>query len=166
MSKQIIEDELSRTREFRTERQKRIQVLKQLGAPQTIIQIEEKIAKMTYTEYQVFCEEEEKQEELRKAEFRKSNPPNESIAKLIYEKFDLWFGKYKDDSAKLELELGTGHYFYEPWYWGDRAPGGVEEDFYVQILNEDDWWSENYAPVFEVCRQQIRNRLKELDSNA
>lgn len=163
MSNKIIEDELSRTREFRTQRQKRIQVLKQLGAPQIIIDSEEKIAKMTYTEYEVFCEEEEKKEEIKKAEFRKENPPNESIAKLIYEKFDLWFDKYKNDSQKLELELGTGHYFYEPWYWGDRAPG-AEEIFYVQILSEDDWWCENYAPVFEVCRQQIRNRLKELEN--
>ena len=164
MNQTIINDELSRTREFRKQRQKRIQVLKQLGAPQIIIDSEEKIAKMTYTEYQHFCEQEEKQEEIRKAEFRKANPPNESVAKLIYEKFDLWFDKYKNDSQKLELELGTGHYFYEPWYWGDRAPGGAEEMFYVQILSEDDWWCENYAPVFEVCRQQIRNRLKELEN--
>jgi hypothetical protein len=159
----IIEDELSRTREFRQTRQKRIEVLKSLGAPKELIEIEERISKMTFSEWQALCEEDAKAEELKKKEYRKNNPPSASVANLIWEKFDLWFDKYKDDREILELELDTGHYFYEPWYWDERAPG-AEEEFYKHILSEDDWWSENYLPVFEVCNQKIRNRLNSLDA--
>lgn len=119
----------------------------------------EKIINMTCDKYLAHREEERKQENIRKAEVRKERPALEANAKLIYEKFDMWFSKYENDSEVLSMELATGHYFYEPWYWGEIAPGS-EKEFYVHMFNQTDWWCQNYVPVFEVCRQQIRNKLK------
>jgi len=159
--KEVIEDELTRTRQHRESREQRLEAMRKLGLPKVILETEELIANMTYTEFQIFQKEQKALELEEKREYCKNNPPKEEIANLIWTKFDLWFDKYKNNSKMLNNELCTGHYFLEPWFYGSMPPG-AEKEFYDHVLSDKDYWAENYAPVFEICNNKIRDRLKEL----
>jgi len=159
--KEIIEDELTRTRRHRESRKQRLEAMRKLGLPKVILDTEELIAKMTYTEFELYKKEQAELELQEKKEYCKNNPPKEEIANLIWNKFELWFNKYKNNAKVLYNELSTEHYFVEPWFYGSMPPG-AEQEFYQQVLTDKDYWAENYAPVFEICKTRIRDRLKEL----
>jgi len=154
----IIENEFSLTREHRKYRQERVKVLKELNAPLVLIEHEEKLAKMTHSQYVNYCKKEDEKEEKEKAEYRKNNPIDEEIAKLILQRFDLWLEIHKNNVDMLKLELVTGSCFQDPWFFGDSVPG-ADDRFYKPVLNDDDYWSENYSPIFHSCKHQIEDRL-------
>lgn len=161
---ETVEDELSRTRKHRQFRQERIKRMIELKVPDVILNHEKFLESLTYSEYQTYLREQKKQDELEKYEYRKNNPPKEDVAKLIWEKFELWFEKYKNNIEVLSNELNTGHCFYEPWFWGS-IPHGAEKEFYEHILTEDDYFSENYLPVFQVCSNKIKDRIAILEKD-
>jgi len=159
------EYEIIRTKKHRDYHMERAENLKQCHCPPVLIEHELFMASMTYSEARTWRR---RVEEAMKAEhkvecekYHKANPMKEEYVNLIYDRFEAWFEKYKNDSLKLESELGTGHYFHEPWFWGKIAPG-AEEEFYEEIFTEEDWNHEMYAPIFAVCHNVIRERLKEL----
>lgn len=101
-------------------------------------------------------------EDMKKGqEFVRNNPPKEDIVNLIYEKFDKWYEKYKDDYYSL---YDFEHKFEDAWYWGGIAPGS-EPEFYEVLLSEYNnaqiHW-DPYYPIFAVCRSKVLNRLKEI----
>lgn len=158
---QVLEDEITRTKDWKKERMWRVERLKELDAPHWIIEHELMVANMTYSESRAYfakCKEEEK---AFAEEYRRNNPMKEEYVNLIYERFDAWFEKYKDNRDKLEDELYTGHHFYEPWFWGS-IPEGAEKEFYEHIFTSEDYDHKMYSPVFEVCDNIIRKRLDEL----
>lgn len=83
---EIIEDAISRNREFQKERHARVNRLKELKAPQVLIDHEEFIAKMTLAEYLLYLKEKEKEYEKQKSEYIKNNPIQQSIVDEIYKR--------------------------------------------------------------------------------
>jgi len=82
--KEIIEDTITRNRKFQKERNFRVKRLKELRAPQDIIEEEEMIAQMTIAEYAIYLEEQEKKFAARKSEYAKNNPVQKHIIDEIY----------------------------------------------------------------------------------
>jgi len=158
---EVLEDEITRTKEWQKSRKKRVKKFKELGAPEIIVQNEEFLASMTYSEATTYFVQRRIEAEEESKKYREETPIKEEYVNLIYERFDMWFETYKNNEDKLDDELHTGHNFFEPWYWGNLPPG-AEKRFYKHILTEDDWHHKNYFPVFEVCNNIIRERFIEL----
>lgn len=161
------EYEIIRTKKHRDFHMARAENLKQsTNCPSVLIEHELFMASMTYSEARAWrrrVEKELKAEHKVECEkYQKANPMKEEYVNLIYDRFDAWFAKYKNDSFKLEDELATHHHFHEPWFWGKIAPGGAEEEFYEKIFTGEDWNHGMYAPIFAVCHNVIRERLEEL----
>jgi len=157
---EIVSDELIKTIEWRKEMQKRIKRLRDLEGPQEIIEHYEFLSSMTYSEKERFLAKEQEESDRYYASIRQK--PDEKVAKLIWEKFDLWLEKYKNNLDVLEEEYVTGHYFRDAWFWGDIAVH-AEKPFYEHILNEIDSRTERYSGVFKVCYDRIYEILKEHD---
>ena len=60
--KEIVEDTISRNKKFQEEMQKRVKRLKELNAPQTIIDYEEMISQMTLVEYEIHLKEQQQEQ--------------------------------------------------------------------------------------------------------
>jgi len=93
---EIIEDTISRNKKFQEERTRRLKRMRELKAPDIIIQTEEMISKMTIAEYKIFCEQAEEEEKKVKAEYAKNNPIQKHIVDEIY-----------DRESKLEYDYFT-----------------------------------------------------------
>ena len=63
MKSEIIEDTISRNKKFQEERQARLKRLKELKAPDIMIETEEMISKMTLAEYEIYCRDCEEEED-------------------------------------------------------------------------------------------------------
>ena len=156
---EVLEDEITRTKEWKELRMSRVKRLKELNAPDVIIETELFFANMTYSEAMAYSAKSKEEAEAESKKYREDNPMKEEYVNLIYELFDAWFEKYKNNKDKLEDELHTGHNFFEPWFWGNLPPG-AEKKFYKHIFTEEDWEHKIYFPVFEVCNAQIKERLE------
>ena len=86
--KEIIEDTISRNKEFQKKQLEKIEKMKQFGAPPIILEREEKIAKMTLAEYYVFLEEEKKQWKEIVSDYAKDNPIQKQIVDEIYSRLE------------------------------------------------------------------------------
>lgn len=82
--KEIIEDTITRNREFQKQRNLRVQRLKELRAPQSVIEQEEMIAQMTVAEYEIYAGKEQQEHEAKKSEYAKNNPIQKHIVDEIY----------------------------------------------------------------------------------
>jgi len=82
--REIIEDTISRNKEFQEDRKARLKRMKELNAPQIIIDTEEKISKMTVAEFKIFCEQADEEGKKHRAEYAKNNPIQRSIVDEIY----------------------------------------------------------------------------------
>ena len=80
----IVEDTLSRNREFQAEHRNRMEYFKALGAPIVLIDYEEMLSKMTVAEYKVYLQEEEDEIKQIKLEYAKNHPIQKSIVDEIY----------------------------------------------------------------------------------
>lgn len=158
---EIIEDELTRQREWKANLQERHDRLVELNAPQVLIdEIAELLTKtLAEANYETKLEN-EKFNEL-KLQYKKDNPADPEVVESIYKHFDLFMEDYKDDSEVLYEELSTEHRFYEGWFWGDIAPF-TNSKYYDRKLSEDDERFGRYDAVFGLCNIKIRNRLRKL----
>ena len=158
---EIIEDELTRQREWKANLQERHDRLVELNAPQIVIDdIKELLSKsLAEVNYEAKIES-EKFNEL-KQKYRKDNPPNPEVVESIYKHFDLFIDDYKDDIEVLYDELSTEHRFYEGWFWGEIAPYSSPK-YYDRTLSKDDETFGRYDAVFALCNERIKQRLKEL----
>ena len=101
MSK-VIEDELTRTREFREECLKQAEGLKRLGAPQILIDEEIRKSKLTRIEYENEVKAERAAANARIKEFQKNNPMRESVVKGIFK----WFDENMHTCTWTDLHMG------------------------------------------------------------
>ena len=82
--KEIIEDTISRNKAFQANRQMRVNRLKELKAPADLIQHEEMISKMTLVEYEIYCNDLDKEDKRIMAEYANNNPIQKHIVDEIY----------------------------------------------------------------------------------
>ena len=155
----VLEDEITRAKEWKKHRLRRLERMKELNAPDVLIEKELFWANMTYSEAMAYSAKCKEEAEIASKKYCEINPMKEEYVNLIYERFDAWFEKYRDNADKLEDELHTGHNFFEPWFWGSIPPG-AEKEFYEHIFTQEDWEHKAYLPVFEVCNSQIKKRLE------
>ena len=83
--------------EFQEGRIKRLNRLKELNAPDIIIQNEEMISKMTLSEYEIYLQNLEEEDKIIKSEYAKKYPIQKSIVDEIYSR---------------ESELEYDHFLY------------------------------------------------------
>jgi hypothetical protein len=83
---EIIEDTISRNKKFQEERTRRLKRMRELKAPDIIIQTEEMISKMTIAEYKIFCQQAEEEDKKVKVEYAKNNPIQKHIVDEIYDR--------------------------------------------------------------------------------
>jgi hypothetical protein len=83
---EIIEDTISRNKKFQEERTRRLKRMRELNAPDTIIQTEEMISKMTIAEYNIFCQQADEEDKKVKVEYAKNNPIQKHIVDEIYDR--------------------------------------------------------------------------------
>jgi len=134
---------------------------KRLNAPEILIEDSEEKSNYTFEQWlsdKISSERiaEEEYQQL-KSEFVIS----EEQAKLIFQKFDLWFDRYKDNEVILD-----NYYlrFFEPWLWGNINLF-ADPEFYEKIFDEKYLEVAWKHPVFAACQAQVNNRLKELEQD-
>jgi len=160
---EVLEDEITRNKEWNERRMARVERMKALNMPDVLIENELFWANMTYSEAMIYSAKCKEKAEAESKKYCEDNPMKEEYVNLIYKRFDMWFEKYRDNADKLEDELHTGHNFFEPWFWGSIPPG-AEKEFYENIFTQKDWENKMYLPVFEVCENQIKKRLSILET--
>lgn len=95
MTREIISDTITRDREFQKQQRERVKRLKELRAPQHIIDVEEHVAKMTVAEYEIYCREQDKIRQQEINDYAAQNPIREEIVNEIYRRveameYDQW----------------------------------------------------------------------------
>ena len=137
---EIIEDTISRNKKFKEERQARLKRLKELKAPDIMIETEEMISKMTLAEYEIYCRNCEEEGKKIKAEYAKNNPIQKSIVDEIYLR-----------ESKLEYD-----YFM---YSSDvHLIAAIDP---LSFMCNEDYENDLYKPFLEHTKQLYRNRFKQ-----
>ena len=137
---EIIEDTVSRNKKFKEERQARVKRLKELKAPDIIIETEEMISKMTLAEYKIYCRDCEKEDKKIKAEYGKNNPIQKSIVDEIYNresKLDYDYFRYTSD-VHLIMAIDP-----------------------LSFMSNEDYENDLYRTFLEHAKQLYRDRFKE-----
>lgn len=137
---EIIEDTISRNKKFQEERRLRVKRLKELKAPDIIIETEEMISKMTLVEYEIYCRECEEEDKKIKAEYAKNNPIQKSIVDEIYNRessleYDYW--KYSSDNHLINA--------IDP----------------LSFMSADDYENDLYRTFLEHAKELYRDRFKQ-----
>lgn len=136
---EIIEDTISRNKKFQEERRRRVQRLKELKAPDIIIETEEMISKMTLAEYKIYCQQLETEDKQIKSEYAKNNAIQKSIVDEIY-----------DRESKLEYD-----YF--------RYSSNVHLIMAIDplsFMSQDDYDNDLYRTFLEHAKELYRERFK------
>jgi hypothetical protein len=139
MSK-IVEDTVSRNKKFQEDRRQRVQRLKELKAPDIVIETEEMISKMTLAEYAIYCQQLEEEDKKIKSEYAKNNPIQKSIVDEIYSresKLEYDYFRYSSD-AHLIMALDP-----------------------LSIMSQEDYDNDLYRTFLEHAKQLYRDRFKE-----
>lgn len=166
----IIEDEIVRTKNWRSNISKRIKQLQNIRAPQECIEYEQDRYKESLTmNYSEYLKKEEKEQSIahqeysiRKQEYLKTHSPKQEVTDLILDKFDKWFEKYKDSEEHMS---DFGHRFEDPWFWGKIVPfGGNDTEFYDHILTPEEQEYGLYEQVFYFCESVIEGHIKNSQS--
>lgn len=137
---EIIEDTISRNKKFQEERQARVKRLKELKAPDIIIENEEMISKMTLAEYKIYCKECEEEDKKIKAEYVKNNPIQKSIVDEIYNR---------------ESKLDYDYFRYSSDYHLIMAIDPLS------FMSNEDYETGLYRTFLEHAKQLYRDRFKE-----
>ena len=140
MKSEIIEDTISRNKKFQEERQARLKRLKELKAPDIMIETEEMISKMTLAEYEIYCRDCEEEDKKIKAEYAKNNPIQKSIVDEIYLR-----------ESKLE-------YDYFMYSFDVHLIAAID---LLSFMSNEDYENDLYGPFLEHTKQLYRNRFKE-----
>lgn len=139
--REIIEDTISRNREFQKQRQRRVASLKAIDAPEVIIRNEEMIAKMTLAEYKVYCNELQEERKKEITEYARKNPIQKSIVDEIY---------------RRESELP---YEYMAYYSQTTFVSRVDP---LQFMSTQDFMHDLYATFIDHALEIYRNRYANL----
>jgi hypothetical protein len=137
---EILEDTISRNKKFQEERKLKLQHLKELKAPDAIIETEEMISKMTLAEYEIYCQQAEEEDKKIKLEYAKNNPIQKSIVDEIYAR-----------ESKLEYD-----YFK---YSSDRHLMAAIDP--LSFMSKDDYENDLYRTFLEHAKELYRDRFKE-----
>ena len=137
---EIIEDTISRNRKFQEERRRRVERLKELKAPDFIIETEEMISKMTLAEYEIYCQDLEKEETQIKLDYAKNNPIQKSIVDEIYAR-----------ESKLEYD-----------YWAYSSDVHLMMAINpLSFMSKDDYDNDLYRTFLEHAKELYRERFKQ-----
>jgi hypothetical protein len=137
---EIIEDTISRNKKFQEERRLRLTRLKELKAPDIIIETEEMISKMTLAEYEIYCQQIEEEDKKIKLEYAKNNLIQKSIIDEIYNR-----------ESKLEYD-----YFV---YSSDvHLIMAIDP---LSFMSKDDYENDLYYTFLEHAKELYRDRFKE-----
>ena len=136
----IVEDTISRNRKFQEDRRQRVQRLKELKAPDIIIETEEMISKMNLVEYKIYCQQLEEEDKKIKSEYAKNNPIQKSIVDEIYNR---------------ERELGYDYFTYSSnVHWAMALDP-------MSFMSEEDYDNDLYRTFLEHAKKLYRDRFKE-----
>jgi hypothetical protein len=129
----------------KAERLKRIEKLKDLGAPPELIQHEKFLSTLSYKEYFDHVEEQNNKEKQDRLDYAKNNKLNETVVENIIN----WF-KENGDSIPLHV--------FESQVLTDNAINPLGP--YIG-MSEDDYYYDLYTPlVQEQINQLIKNRTQ------
>jgi hypothetical protein len=137
---EIIEDTISKNKKFQEERLLRLKRLKELKAPDTLIETEEMISKMTLAEYEIYCQQIEKEDKKIKLEYAKNNPIQKSIIDEIYNRESKLEYDYFVYSSDLHLIMAI-----DP----------------LSFISKDDYENDLYYTFLEHAKELYRDRFKE-----
>ena len=137
---EIIEDTISRNRKFQEERRLRVQRLKELQAPDILIELEEMISTMTLAEYEIYCQELDAEDKKIKLEYSKNNPIQKSIIDEIYNR---------------ESKLGYDYFMYLSDVHLIKAIDPL------RFMSKDDYENDLYRTFLEHAKELYRDRFKE-----
>jgi len=136
----IVEDTISRNRKFQEERRQRVQRLKELKAPDIIIETEEMISKMTLAEFEIYCQQLEEEDNKIKSEYAKDNPIQKSIVDEIY-------------SRESKLEYDYFRYSSDVHLIMALDP--------LSFMSQEDYDNDLYRTFLEHAKKLYRDRFKE-----
>lgn len=137
---EILEDTVSRNKKFQEERLQRVQRLKELKAPDIIIETEEMISKMTLAEYKIYCQQLEEEDKKIKLEYAKNNPIQQSIVDEIY-------------SRESKLEYDYFRYSSDVHLITALDP--------LSFMSHEDYDNDLYRTFLEHAKKLYRDRFKE-----
>jgi hypothetical protein len=137
---EIIEDTISRNKKFQEERRLRLTRLKELKAPDIIIETEEMISKMTLAEYEIYCQQIEEEDKKIKLEYAKNNLIQKSIIDEIYNR-----------ESKLE-------YDYFVYSSDGHLIMAIDP---LSFMSKDDYENDLYSTFLEHAKELYRDRFKE-----
>jgi hypothetical protein len=136
---EIVEDTIIRNKKFQEERRLRLNRLKELKAPDIIIETEEMISKMTLVEYKIYCQQLEEEDRKIKSEYAKNNPIQKSIVDEIYNR---------------ERELGYDYFTYSSnVHWAMAIDP-------LSFMSEEDYENDLYRTFLEHAKELYRDRFK------
>ena len=138
--KEIIEDTVSRDKEFQESRRQRAKIMRESGAPDVLVEYEEMASKMTVAEYQIFCKKLEEQQKQENLEHAKNNTIQQSIVDEIYRR-------------ESELE-------YEPLLYSSGVCLVTAIDP-LGFMSEDDYYHDLYRAFLDHAKEIYRERFKE-----
>jgi hypothetical protein len=137
--REIIEDTISRNKKFQEERRQRVQRLKELKAPDILIETEEMISKMTLVEYEIYCRQLEEEDKKFKSEYTKNNPIQKTIVDEIYSR-----------ESKLEYE-------YFMYVSNLNFIKAIDP---LSFMSEEDYDNELYITFLDHAQSLYRDRFK------
>ncbi len=137
---EIIEDTISRNKKFQEQRMLRVKRLKELKAPDIIIETEEMISKMTIAEYEIYCQQLEEEDKKIKAEYAKNNPIQKHIVDEIYDRESRLPYNYFTYSSNVHLMMAIGP---------------------LSFMSDDDYENDLYITFLEHAKELYRERFKE-----
>jgi len=137
---EIIEDTISRNKKFQEERRLRLTRLKELKAPDIIIETEEMISKMTLAEYEIYCQQIEELDKKIKLEYAKNTPIQKFIIDEIYNRESKLEYDYFVYSSDLHLIMAI-----DP----------------LSFMSKDDYENDLYYTFLEHAKELYRDRFKE-----
>jgi len=139
MSK-IIEDTLSRNKQFREDRELRVKRLKEIKAPAAIIDHEEMISRMTLAEYNIYCQKIEEEEKQIKSEYAKNNAIQKSIVDEIYDRESKLEYKFLTYSSNVHLLMAI-----DP----------------LSFMSKEDYVNDLYITFLDHAQEIYRDRFKD-----
>lgn len=137
--KEIIEDTISRNKKFQEERRLRVKRLKELKAPDIMIETEEMISKMTLAEYEIYRLQLSEEDKKIKSEYAKNNPIQKHVVDEIYNR---------------ESQLEYDYFVYSSSSLFMLAINPLE------FISEQDFDNDLYQTFLNHAQELYRNRFK------
>jgi len=130
----IVEDSLARDKEFKKDREQRVQKFIELGAPDVIVEYEKYIATLTVAEYANFKNLEAEESKKRLNKYMKENPLKEEIVKKLFDDFNeiiKTFDPMLDSMVCFNMKLDPLKYIDEP-DWSIGVYDDIINSLYIE----------------------------------